>query len=389
MTNLYSPKRNFYISYIKWLSLIYMIIIHLVDWSDMRLWVTSSLLKEVLHTSLIFFVTLTWANIIQAYWNYENIKKPMKKLYKRIAILLAIYFAYNFIKFMIFDFSTSAFYLQFIEKGYFNIWWLLTFRSFTSPITVLIMDSTFLALSPILLYMNKNVKRKKEILIWVIIALLVINYWIVIPNYLPFSPANPYFPINQNPILDLLYANNYVLFPVALWAVPYLIWSLLAMYWFEKKMHEATLIFAIITIILGSLKLANNESLLLNPYIFPLQPYYIFVCFFALFVFVQIFMWMEKIKSRKIHGVLSVIRYLWDKSLYVYIYHWMVIDISIRIFFPYIRTMWLVMWVYLFLQLYLNRSTIAQYYEYWYKSWHYRAKKEVIEKFNLKLPEEA
>ncbi|EKE27358.1 MAG: hypothetical protein ACD_3C00221G0002 [uncultured bacterium (gcode 4)] len=388
MTNLFSPKRNFYISYTKWLALIYMIIIHLLDWSEFQLGLTSSLLKEVLHTSLIFFVALTGANIIQAYWNYDNLKKPIKKLYKRILILTLIYFAYNLIKFMIFDFSTSAFYQQFMEKWYFNIWWLLTFRSFTSPITVLVMDSMFLALSPILLYLNKNSKHKKWILIWVIVALLVINYWIVIPNYIPFNPINPYFPINQNPVLDFLYANNYVLFPVALWAIPYLIWSLLAMYWFEKKMHQATLLFATITIILGSMKFFNNESLLLNPYIFPLQPYYIFVCFFALFVFIRIFMWLEKVKSRKIHATLSVMRFLWDNSLYVYIYHWMVIDISIRIFFPYLKTMWLVMSLYLFFQIYLNRQTIAQYYEYWYKSWHYRAKKSVIEKYNLELQED-
>ncbi|EKE26526.1 MAG: hypothetical protein ACD_4C00252G0001, partial [uncultured bacterium (gcode 4)] len=126
MTNTFSPKRNFYISYLKWLALFYMIIIHLLDWSNMQLWFTTSILKEVLHTSLIFFVTLTWANIIQAYGNYESLKKPIKKLYKRILILLWIYFAYNIIKYYTFDFSTSNFYQQFTDKKTFDMTWIFT-----------------------------------------------------------------------------------------------------------------------------------------------------------------------------------------------------------------------------------------------------------------------
>lgn len=116
MTNIFSPKRNFYISYMKGLALVYMIIIHLIDWSELQLGLTANLLKEILHTSLIFFVTLTGANIIQAYGNAESLKKPIRKLYRRVVILTAIYFAYNIVKFLIFDFSTSNFYQQFIEK---------------------------------------------------------------------------------------------------------------------------------------------------------------------------------------------------------------------------------------------------------------------------------
>ncbi|MDD2486895.1 MAG: hypothetical protein PHS92_00795 [Candidatus Gracilibacteria bacterium] len=374
MTNIFSPKRNFYISYVKGLAIFYMIIIHLVDWSDLHLGFTANMMKEVLHTSLIFFVTLTGANIIQAYGNYENLGKPIRKLYKRILILLAIYFAYNIGKYYIFDFSTSSFYLQFIEKQTFNLSGILNFKSFTSPITVLIMDSAFLFLSPLLLYVNKNFKYKKSFILGLIIIILIINYGIILPNYLPLNPTDPYFPINRNIVLDILYANGFVLFPMALWAVPYLVGSLLAMLGFEKRRHEAIMIFSIITVVLGALKLSNNESLLLNPYIFPLMPYYVFVCFFAMFIFIQCFMWLEKIRSKKINLLLSTFRLFGDKSLKIYIYHWLVIDISIRIFFPYIKSMWLVMILYLGFFIYSNRKTILEYNEYGYKINHYRSK---------------
>lgn len=372
MTNTFSPKRNFYISYLKWLALFYMIIIHLLDWSNMQLWFTTSILKEVLHTSLIFFVTLTWANIIQAYGNYESLKKPIKKLYKRILILLWIYFAYNIIKYYTFDFSTSNFYQQFTDKKTFDMTWIFTFKSFTSPITVLIMDSIFLFFSPLLLYVNKNFKYKKSFVFGLILVILLINYGFVLPNYLPFNPANPFFPIERNIFLDVLYSNDFVLFPIALWAVPYLMGSLFSMFGFEKRRHEAIIIFSIITIILWALKITNNESLFLNPYIFPLMPYYIFVCFFALFVFVQCFIWLEKVKSWRINLALSALRLFWDKSLKIYIYHWIVIDLTIRIFFPYIEIMWISMFIYVWYFIYSNKKIILEYLEYWYKNNHYK-----------------
>lgn len=384
MTKIFSSKRNFYISYLKWLALFYMIIIHLIDWSDLQLWFTANVMKEVLHTSLIFFVTLTWANIIQAYWNYETMGKPIKKLYKRILILISIYFAYNIWKFILFDFNTSTFYLQFIEKWTFNLAWILNFKSFTSPITVLIMDSMFLLLSPLLLYINKNFKYKKSFLLWLIILILIINYGLILPNYLPFNPPNPFFPIKQNIILDILYSNDFVLFPMALWAVPYLVWSLLAMLWFEKRRNEAIMFFSIITIILWAAKLSNNETLFLNPYIFPLMPYYIFVCFFAMFIFIQCFIWLEKLKSKRLNLALSTLRLFWDKSLKTYIYHWMVIDLTIRIFFPYIMIMWLLMPAYLWIFIYLNRKLILEYNEYWYKINHYKLRE--LNKNDIKNP---
>lgn len=374
MTNIFSPKRNFYISYVKGLAIIYMAMVHLIDWSELRLWLTTSILKEVLHTSLIFFVTLTWANIIQAYWNYENMKKPLKKLYKRVVILMAIYFAYNFIKFAIFDFSTSSFFIQFMEKWNFNALWILTFKSFTSPITVLVMDSMFLLLSPLLLYANKHFKYKKTFIFFLIIGLVMFNYGFILPNYLPMSPKDPYFPIQKNIILDVLYWNDFILFPMALWAVPYLIGSLLSMFGFEKIRHEAIMIFAMITIALWSIKISNNESLFLNPYIFPLMPYYIFVCFFALFVFVQCFIWLEKMRSEKINKMLSILRLFWDKSLKMYIYHWMVIDLSIHLFFPYLWSMWISMIIFVAVFVYIHKKEVALYEEYWYKIGHYKSK---------------
>lgn len=348
-----------------------MIIVHLIDWSEIPMANFSIILKEILHTSLIFFVALTWANIIQAYGNYENLTKPITKLYKRVWVLILIYFIYNLTKLFIFDFSTSNFWLQYINKWTFNVEWILSFKSFTSPITVLILDSMFLILSPLLLLLNKKAKYKKTILFFIILSILIINYFIILPNYLPFNPKNPFFPIEQNIFLDVIYWRWFVLFPMALWAVPYLVWSLLSMLWFEKKRNVAIIFFATITIILWTMKVVNNETLMLNPYIFPLMPYYMFVSFFALFVFTQITIWLEKSKNEIVYKSLAMLRFLGDNSLRIYLYHWIAIDLAIWIFYPNLWMTWVVMIIYLSWHIYLKRKMITDYIDYWYRSWHY------------------
>lgn len=239
---------------------------------------------------------------------------------------------------------------------------------------MLILDSAFLIVSPLLLLLNRRCRYKKTVLTGIIISILFFNYGFIIPNYLPFNPANPYFPIQKNLLIDVLYANDFVLFPIALWSVPYLIGSLLSMLGFEKRRNEAIMIFSIITIVLGYIKLANNETLLLNPYIFPLMPYYVFVCFFALFVFVQIFIWLEKLRSRKINAILATLRLYGDNSLKIYIYHWMAIDLSIRVFYPNLKMIWLIMAVYLSTYTYRQRGLIMEYLEHAYKTGHYKSR---------------
>lgn len=339
-------KKNFYISYLKWIAIISIILVHLINWSEMAPSsnTISYYLRDMLHIWLLFFITLSGSLIIIAYGKYESLKKPTIKLLKRSFLLLFIYFTYSIIKYYIYNFNKEPFFLQFVEKWTMNLVWILSFQSFSVPITVLVLWSMFLALTPIILYINKT-RYKKSILLWIIAFFTVMNYFTVIP---------------RNAFTEILYWENNVLFSFNLWVLPYLIWIYLGMIWFQKKKKEILMFFGITSLTFLLFQLKDNLPYTLDSYMYPLKPYYISISFFAMFVFVYFFIWLEKKWNKKIDYILSLLKFLWDNTLFIFIWHWIVIDLTIWLFHPNIWTIWITVILFIAIYTYYYRTKITK-----------------------------
>lgn len=343
-----NSKKNFYISYLKWTAILLIILVHLINWSEMAPGVNTIYyyLKDILHIWLLFFITLSGSLIIIAYGKYDNIKKPSIRLFKRSLILIWIYFSYSMIKLYLYNFKKEPFFLQFVEKWTLNISWIFSFQSFSVPITVLILWSMFLLVTPLILYINKRFKNKKGILLWIIWFFIIVNYFTKIP---------------RNTFTELLYWENNVLFSFNLWFLPYLIWIYLGMIWFQKKKWEILAFFGFTTLTMMAFNLKDNLPFTLGPYMYPLKPYYISLCFFSMFVFIYLFIRLEKKNSIRIRYNLNILRLLWDNSLFIFIGHWIVIDLTISLLFPYIKFIWLTVILFLIWFVMYNKQKLEKY----------------------------
>jgi len=342
-----SSKKNFYISYLKWVAILSIILVHLINWSEMEPPINSIsfYLRDMLHIWLLFFITLSWSLIIIAYWKYDNLKKPTIRLLKRSLLLISIYFIYSIIKLYLFDFNKEPFFLQFVEKWQMSLIWILSFQAFSVPITVLVLWSMFLALTPIILYINKRTHHKRAIMLWIIVLFTTLNYFTQIP---------------RNHLTEILYWENNVLFSFNLWVLPYLIWIYLWMIWFQKKRKEILTFFGITSFTLLIFQLKDNLPFTLDPYMYPLKPYYISISFFAMFIFVYALIWLEKKWNKKIDYILCLLRFLWDNTLFVFILHWIIIDTTIWIFYPYIWTIWVTVILFVSIYIYIYRTKISR-----------------------------
>ncbi len=337
-------KKNHYISYLKWLAVLSIILIHLINWSEIEVTDLSFYLRDILHVWLLYFITLSWSLIVIAYWKYDNLVKPTKRLIKRSLMLLAIYFAYSIIKWAIYDFSKEPFFLQFIEKWKWELVDIFTFQAFTVPITVLILWAQFLLITPIILFINKKYRYKRAIILGLIWFFILINYFVVVP---------------RNTFTEILYWENNVLFSFNLWFLPYLIWLYLWMIWFQKKKKEILIFFSITTIFLLFLQLKDNLPFILDPYMYPLKPYYISVSFLSMFIMVYVLEFLEKHWGNKTYKILTYLRFIWDNTMSIFIIHWIIIDLTRWILPP--KWIWLTVWIQIIWYLIYKRKLLCEY----------------------------
>ena len=150
LTQTAKKERNLYISYIKGAAIIGIILIHLIDWSNMRLPKTGHFVEDLLHSAVLLFVLVGGSVTFVAY-ERKPISIQVKRLIYRAGQLLFIYYLYSIVKLLIFNFRTEPFYEQFSKIGTLTIPDILKFHSFSVPITVLITYPFLLAISPLFL----------------------------------------------------------------------------------------------------------------------------------------------------------------------------------------------------------------------------------------------
>lgn len=338
-------KRNNYISYIRGWAIISIIWIHLLDWSDTVLTKTQLGFKELLYPGVIFFIIMAGSLSYIAYRKY-NLKTATLKSFRRGGELIVIYFLYNIVKLYIFDFSKEPFYQWFINNHTLNLSNILTLHSFTAPISIVLTIGALLVTSPLFLYLSR-IKYSKIIFGIVIAELIFANYFVSLP---------------VNSLTNFLYAKNNISFPLMLWLLPFLIGFYLSMWGFEKHKGKILLVFLFLTAILGLAQFNNIRLINLHDQMYPLTLFFISLSFSFMFLIIYLFYFLEKSGNKIINIFLSLVRLLGDNTLSIYIYHWMVVDLTIWLIYPRVRYILYSVPLFILSYLLIKRKKFMEYY---------------------------
>ncbi|MBI5221674.1 MAG: acyltransferase [Candidatus Magasanikbacteria bacterium] len=339
-------KRNHFISYIKGYAILSVLLIHMIDWSNIAVNQTASLFKELLYPGVFFFMATSGSVVYIAYAKSETWAKPAKKLFLRGLQLVGIYYLYNIIKFFIYDFSKEPFYWQFTNNGRMTLKNILELKAYTVPISILLTIGIMIMVSPVLLAISKKIKFPNLILS---ILLGVLLYSVYGQTW-------------NGPIANFLFARNSIMFPIALWSIPFLIGYLLASFGFEEKKKWWLAIFVPIMAAFYFIRNKNGLDLFPSHSMYPLQPYYMIASLFFVSILFYLFTWSEKINFSLTKKKLSVVRFLGDYTLAVYIWHWIVVDITIWIFYPNTKLIWITVPAFLALYLFIKRAKLKEYF---------------------------
>jgi len=341
-------KRNLYISYLKGFAIISIILIHLIDWSNRFLSAGELYFKELLYPAVLFFIATSGSVVYLAYAKYD-LRTAAKKLFRRGGELIAVYFLYNIIKLYIYNFSHEPFYEQFAAAGQLDLAGVLSLKVFTSPITIILTIGALLIIAPLFLYLAKN-KFGKSVVGLLIIFLIYLNYFLPLP---------------ANVLTDFLYSKNNVTFPFMLWLLPFLIGFYLSMLGLEKHKGKFLLIFMALTIICAWPIFNAGQPLKITGYMYPLKLYYLFFSFAFMYFLIYIFYFLEQVSGRAANYFLASIRLLGDSTLAIYVYHWIVIDATLWIFYPRIELIWLTVPLFLACYIILKSGKFMEYLKYY------------------------
>jgi len=313
-----AKKRNHFISYIKGFAIISVILIHLIDWSNIIVTPTGSWLKELLYPGVFFFMSTAGSVVYIAYGQAEGWAKPAWKLFKRGWQLVGVYYLYNIVKLFIYDFSKEPFYWQYTEHGKMTWQNILTLQAFSAPIGILLTIGIFIMLSPLLLLITRKIKFPNILISFILFTLVGFAYFI------PTAGV----------ISDALFAKNNIMFPLALWSIPFVAGYLIAAFGFEEKKNWWLIIFLPLTAILYYHQTKNGLSIKPSHSMYPLAPYYLSASLLFMTMLFYFFFILEKIPNMIMKKILSLVRFLGDFTLSIYIGHWIVIDLVLWIFYP-------------------------------------------------------
>ncbi|MFA6306757.1 MAG: hypothetical protein WCV70_03895 [Patescibacteria group bacterium] len=339
-------KRNYYFSYIKGWAIISIMLIHLLDWSGLILSKNIFYFKELLYPSVLFFIATAGGLTFLAYGKYEMLKAS-KKLFRRGGELIAVYFLYNIIKLYIYNFSAEPFYNQFIAAGKMDLSDILLLQAFTAPISIILTIGIFLMVSPLFLYLSK-IKYPK-------LGIGVLSAAVIYFGY--------FFPLPSSLITNFLYAKNNIMFPLILWLTPFLICFYLSMLGFEKYKGRLLLIFSALAMISGILQFNDFGSVSFSGQMYPLKLFYVFSSFALMYLLIYIFYFLERLRRPAVNYFLALIRLLGDSTLAIYIYHWIVIDITLWVFYPRINLILLTVPTFLLVYIFLKRQKLLEYFK--------------------------
>lgn len=333
-----AAKRNCYVSYLKGLAILAIMLIHLIDWSGIKITTSQQYWKQFLYPSLLFFIALSGSLAYIVYGKYDSGRKIAGKLFKRGAQLIGVYFLYNIIKLYVFNFDAEPFYRQFSHWGKLNLTHILRLEAFTAPISIILTIGIFLFLSAPLIYAVKKTRRG-----WAItLALLAFNWALAYGGFLP-----------QTRLTDFLLAKNNIMFPLLLWSIPYLIGFSLAQIGLEKRKYRLFILFSALFLIFHQ---TNGGPI--TDFMYPLRPPYIFFSFAFMYLLIIILHWIKKLPFNFVRYFLGTLNMLGEKTFAVYIIHWIVIDLTIWLLYPKYKYIWLSVAAYLLWQIYHKRRDI-------------------------------
>ena len=338
-------KRNHFISYIKGYSIIAVLLIHMIDWSNILIGTTGNNLKELLYPGVFFFMATSGSVVYIAYSKSETWIKPAKKLFLRGLQLIGLYYLYNLIKLFIYDFSKEPFYWQYTANGKMTWQNILELKAYSAPISILLTIGVMIMLSPLLLAISKKAKHPN----WVLLAL----FGILMSGVYTYSWGGP--------MADFLFARNNIMFPIALWSIPFLAGYLLASFGFEEKKAWWLAIFTPLFIGMYYLQVKSGSDIRPSHFMYPLRAYYIVASLFFTSVLFYFFTWFEKISFAPAKKFLALIRFLGDYTLAVYIWHWIVVDTTIWIFYPNTKLIWITVPIFMVVYLYVKRDKFKEY----------------------------
>ncbi len=339
-------KRNFFVSYLKGWAIISIILIHLIDWSNRNLSASELWLKELLYPSVLFFIATAGSVVYLAYAKYD-LWTSSKKLWRRGGELVGVYFLYNILKLYLYDFSAEPFYAGFVASGKLTLYNILSLQAFTAPISIILTIGVFLIITPLFLFLAK--RKLAKLTIGLMLAVLVyVNYFLPLP---------------ANVLTDWLYAKNNIMFPLALWLVPYLLGFYLAIFGLEKHKGRLLVIFTALTASCAWPLFNFHESFKITYHMYPLKLYYLLASFAFMYLLFYLFSFLEKAGNRAANFLLALLRLLGDSTLAIYIYHWAVIDLTLWAFYPRLDFIWLTVPLFLICYIILKYGQLREYYK--------------------------
>jgi hypothetical protein len=161
------------------------------------------------------------------------------------------------------------------------------------------------------------------------------------------------FPLSGQ-LVDYLMSKNNVTFPILLWSMPFLLGYLIAVAGFEKRRLLWLSISLPVTLLSGYFVYQKTGSLFPSHYMYPLQIYYMVVSLLLMSILFYKFAWLEKSTNSLVVKFLSYLRFWGDHTLSLYVYHWIVIDLVLWIFFPQARWIWLFVPIFLIIFTYFR-----------------------------------
>lgn len=343
-----SPQatRNNSISYIKGCAILGVILIHMFDWCEIQWSNEVKTIKELLYPFVMLFIATAGSLMVIASRKYDLITAA-KRFVKRGFEIFAVYFSYSIIKFYIYNFDKQPFYKGWLDNGTLTLTNILQLKVFSVPITILVTIAFYVTFSPVILALLRKIKYPKSVLMILVGLLLLLNYKITLPDH---------------PVINFLYSKNYVLFPIALWAVPFLMGMYFALLDLDRHKTLQIGLWGVLTLVSYKYWLTTgHNSWKPSSAMYPLEPYYICFSFFFMFVLIAIFAKLEQLKSTTIKQVLATIQVYGDNTLELYILHWIIIDITSLLIYPHLEWIWILIPLFFVGYTFWNKDKVNRY----------------------------
>ena len=94
---------------------------------------------------------------------------------------------------------------------------------------------------------------------------------------------------------------------------------------------------------------------------YPLTLYFIAFGFAYLYLLTYLFTGLEKIKNKTLNKILALIRFLGDNTFSLYIYQWLVIDLTMWLWFPKAGLIWVTVPAFILLYIVARRHHLQKY----------------------------